>query len=247
MERTVTAGGSPMTRPLLRAVMVLGVIVTLVSGTGLFAVFSDRATTGTNDVSSGELAHAADLQVANAQVINNSVACDTFGEDLATGIFSVSDLQPSAGEEYPAHLCLRNVGSETLQLTVSAIDLADADIACTGDEAASGDITCGEVGGVPQLGELSTLINVNILDLDCGSATYVTESGWSSLAGLSQSPAPFVAASAAGTGVPLAPGATGCISLRLRYPDSASSVDIQVAQSDQVQWRFAFDGTVPSA
>ena len=28
MERTIGAGGSPMTRPLLRAVMVLGVIVT---------------------------------------------------------------------------------------------------------------------------------------------------------------------------------------------------------------------------
>ena len=64
MERT--AGGSPMTRPLLRALMVLRVVVTLVSRTGLFAVFSDRATTGQNDVGSGVLSHAANLQIATA-------------------------------------------------------------------------------------------------------------------------------------------------------------------------------------
>jgi hypothetical protein len=238
-----------MNRHLLKATMALGVILTLVGATGIFAVFSDRATTGNNDVSSGELAHAADLAIATAQIVDigndgiMDVACEgVWHEDLVTGIFSAGDLQPSVGDEYAAHLCLYNAGSAALELTMSAIDLTDADIACTGDEAASGDATCGEVAGVPQLGELSPLIKVDVLGLECNGATGgAAESGWSSLAALSQNPTPIFATPVAGA--LLRPGEIGCISLRLRYPNSASAAEVQLAQSDRVTWRFAFDGT----
>jgi predicted ribosomally synthesized peptide with SipW-like signal peptide len=47
------------------AIMAIGVVVTLLGGTGIFAVFTDRAETGKGSVTSGELPHAADLQIAN--------------------------------------------------------------------------------------------------------------------------------------------------------------------------------------
>jgi hypothetical protein len=223
--------------------MVLGLIVTLVGGTGLFAVFTDRATTGVNDVSSGELARAAELQIATAEfdLALNSIVCGQFQDDLATGFFSLNDLQPSL-DEYAATLCLRNVGSASVELVMSAIDLTDADISCTGDEAAYGDTTCGQVGGVAQLGELSPLIRIWVLSVDCSTNGYISDTS-ASLSSLAQQP---LAVQAAGA-LEMAPGTTACYSLRLRYPDTASPTDVQLAQSDQATWRFAFDGTVPSA
>lgn len=230
-----------MSRQLLRAVMVLGLIVTLVGGTGLFAVFTDRATTGTNDVSSGELGQAADLQIATAEIVNNSIVCGQFQDDLATGFFSLSDLQPS-NDEYRETLCLRNVGSGSLELVMSAIDLTDADISCSGDEAAYGDTTCGQQAGVAQLGELSPLIRIWVMSVDCNTNGYINDTG-ASLSSLAQQPL----AVQAGGALEMAPGTTACYSLLLRYGDTASATDVQLAQSDQATWRFAFDGTVPSA
>jgi hypothetical protein len=232
-----------MNRQLLRAVMVLGLIVTLVGGTGIFALFTDRATTGINDVSSGELGHAADLQITTGQIEDSNqdglpdVTCGTFQDDLATSLYSLTDLQPG-NDEYAGTICLRNAGSSNVELTMSAIDLADLDIECTGDEAAYGDLSCGD----QQVGELSPLIRVAIIFLDCDAATYIDEAS-SSLSGLAQQPT----AIQAGSLLQMPPGDTACYSLRLRYPDTASATDIQLAQSDKVQWRFAFDGTVPSA
>lgn len=249
MERTIGAGGSPMTRPLLRAVMVLGVIVTLVSGTGLFAVFSDRATTGSNDVSSGPLGHAADLKLAAAEIGDanldgiNDVVCGTFEDDLATGFYSLTDLQP-ANDEYAQALCLRNDGSAGVTLTISAIDMTDSDTGCTGDEAAYGDTTCGELGGASQQGELSPLITVGVIVLNCTTNGYLGEST-GNLASLAATPI-AIEVGLAGE-VQLMPGATACYSLRLRYPASTPATDVQLAQSDTVTWRFAFDATVPSA
>jgi hypothetical protein len=247
MEQTIRAGGSPTTRPMLRALMVLGVIVTLVSGTGLFAVFSDRATTGQNDVSSGELPNAADLQIATASIGDANVdglpdvVCDTFTEDLVTGLFSLSDLQPgySSSDAEAATMCLRNVGSSILNLSASAIDLTDADISCTGDEAASGDLTCGpDATMISQAGELSPLITVNFAGVDCADATVLFDHV-GNLADLAITP---MAIDAHPNVIELAPGDTACYSVRLGYPIPASGTDVQLAQSDQVQWRFAFDG-----
>src|SRR3954471_5430377 len=60
------SGRYNMRRPALVTIIVLGSVVTLVGATGIYAEFTDRATTGTNTATSGERPRAADL--AQAQV-----------------------------------------------------------------------------------------------------------------------------------------------------------------------------------
>jgi predicted ribosomally synthesized peptide with SipW-like signal peptide len=232
-----------MTRHSLRIVIVLGVLVTLLGGTGIFAVFSDRATTGSNDVTSGELGHAADLQIATAAVEGGTVLCGTYSDDLATGFFSLTDLQPSVGDAYRGHFCLKNVGSSAVNLMASTIDLSDVDSACTGDESAFGDTTCGG----DQAGELSDNLVAAIAELDCDTAAYAGQTGAASLSALASPvglPVGGIVGRQAGD---LNPGQTACYFVELRYPNSTAEVDIQLAQSDTVTWRFAFDGAVPSS
>jgi predicted ribosomally synthesized peptide with SipW-like signal peptide len=232
-----------MERASLRAVIVLGVLVTLLGGTGIFAVFSDRATTGSNDVTSGQLGHAADLQIATATSQNGTIVCDTYSDDLAatTGFFSLTDLQPSAGDSYRGYFCLKNVGSSAVNLTASTINLSDLDSACTGDEAAFGDTSCG-VGA----GELSTVLMAAIAELDCVTGAYAGQTGSASLLAL-ESPVGLPVGGIVGRQAgDLNSGQTACYFVELRYPDSTSAADVQLAQSDSVTWRFAFDATVPS-
>lgn len=227
-------------RPLLRAIMVLGTILTLVGGTGIFAVFSDRATTGVNDVSSGQLTPAADIQLAGAS-IDTQLTCGQFAENLVTGFFTIADLQPTLGESHRQYFCLRNVGSSALTLTASAIDIVDTDVACTGDEDAFGDATCGS----DQAGELSSVVRAVAVNVDCSTAAFLGQTDSVDLSAFSAAPLPIDGIASAGS--TLAPGATACYWIEIRYPDSQAEADIQIAQSDRVQWRFAFDGSVPSA
>lgn len=231
-----------MARNPLRVVIVLGALITLLGGTGIFAVFTDRATTGSNDVTSGALGHAADLQIATASVQNGLFVCDSFSDDLATGFYSLTDLQPSAGDSYRGYFCLKDVGSSAVNLTASTIDLTDVDTGCSGDEAAFGDTTCGG----DQAGELSTVLTAAIAELDCDTAVYAGQTTTASLAALASPvglPVGGIVGRQAGD---LNPGQTACYFVELRYPDSTPQADIQLAQSDTVTWRFAFDGTVPS-
>ena len=94
----------------LLSIMVLGAVITMVGGTGIFAVFSDRALVGNNDVDSGALASAADIQVAVASVDGDFVfECGTYQEDLTLPLWSMSDVQP--GDSESQYLCVKNVGS----------------------------------------------------------------------------------------------------------------------------------------
>jgi predicted ribosomally synthesized peptide with SipW-like signal peptide len=146
----ITLEGTDMGRHSLRIIMVLGALVTLVGGTGIFAVFSDRATGGENTVTSGTRPKSADLRIEPAVLdaaggfnCDGDVDGSLFeNDDTTTAQFTVTDAQPgnSLGDAY---VCLKNVGSAVLALSVSAIDVVDVDTDCTGDEAISGDTTCG--------------------------------------------------------------------------------------------------------
>lgn len=215
-----------MKRSLL-SVMALGAVVTLMGAAGVFAVFTDRATTGTNTISSGERAGAADLKIATAtQAPGSAVTCQTFNDNLTTGLFSLSGIQPGDPSTSKT-ICLKNAGSSALSISTSAIDLVDTETGCTGDEQLSGDTTCGSGAG-----ELSTVIRVEIAAGEC--ATGYGSVGTHTLAYLSGSP--VLTAN-------LASGAETCVFFLVDYPTSTSATDVQKAQSDSVSWRFAFDGT----
>ena len=73
-----------MGRHTLRITIVLGMLVTLLGGTGIFATFTDRATTGTSTITSGERPKAADLQIAaaNPDTSTGVFNCGTYADDL---------------------------------------------------------------------------------------------------------------------------------------------------------------------
>lgn len=221
-----------MRRRLLTTTMALGLVITGMGFTGIYAVFTDRATTGTNSAESGPQARIADLTVATT--VTQDCTDGTFTDDLVSGIIAASELQPRGGSTFTV-MCLRNAGTATLNLTLSAIDVVETETACTGDEESAGDLTCGTAGIGD--GELGAALIVVASRLDCVTqATDVAISpAFSAMAAIPE---------AFGT---LAPGATACVWLRVQMAAEGevgtTLADIQQAQTDKVEWRFAFDGT----
>src|SRR5688572_6779088 len=204
------------------AIMALGTVVTLLGGTGIFAVFSDRATTGTNSVTSDALPHAADVQIA----LREAGACGPFEEDLTSGLFDASGAQEGYSSSVP--LCVKSAGSADITLAMTVIDLADSETGCTGDEAAAGDTTCGT-----GLGELSSALAVGTFRIDCATGQGpVPERDWLNNASTTN----FSLGS-------LGPGEIACVIVDVVYGLNVPENTQQVAQSDRAQWRFAFDGT----
>ncbi|HET7181586.1 MAG TPA: hypothetical protein VFI15_05080 [Candidatus Limnocylindrales bacterium] len=231
-----------MGRHALRITILLGILITLVGGTGIFAVFSDRATTGTNDVTTVELGKAADLQIAAAQpqdpMNSGPFMCDPYTEDLDTPFITFTTNIGGGNERF---LCLFNAGSSAVDLSLTAIDITDLDVDCTGDEAAFGDTTCGLDGAMqPQAGELGPNLAIETDLYDCTTGAGLLTPGVpdfeSTLSDLAATPQALQS---------LQPNSTVCVRLRV-YWRAATSDDYQVSQSDEATWRFAFDGTVPS-
>lgn len=236
-----------MGRQTLRITIVLGMLVTLLGGTGIFASFTDQATAGQNSVTTGERPRAADLQIAPfdpagwpAGTTMCLPATSAFADDTTTAQFNTGSLQPGENMQ-DAFLCLWNHGSAPLDITASAIDLVDADVDCTGDEAAAGDTTCGvdQTTGLPQAGELSPLLQVDIDRVNCGDGTVIADSAGGSLDQYQLAP---IVLQAGPTPGPLAPDEIACLRVRASYPTPTES-QAQLAQTDQATWRFAFDAT----
>jgi hypothetical protein len=159
-------------RAALASIAAFGAVLTLAGTTGVFAVFTDRATTGTNSWASKGLPRAADLQLATGSVdvgVTWTVSCGTYADDLTSGFITMTNAAANDGfgGEF---VCLKNAGSQTVDVTTSAIDIADVDTACTGDEAAV-DATCGPgVNDTPRAGELSPLVQASMIVADCANA-----------------------------------------------------------------------------
>jgi hypothetical protein len=230
-----------MGKQTLRITIVLGMLVTLLGGTGIFASFSDRATAGSSDVTSGSLGKAADLQLAAAQpqdpMNSGPFQCDTYADELVTPLFNFT-ATPGNGDE--RFFCLQNAGSNAVDVTITAIDITDTDVDCTGDEAAFGDTTCGQpTGQGPQQGELSSNLTIETDLYNCMTGAGILTPGVpdfsSFLIDLNTIPTALTS---------LAPGASVCIRERVFW--HATGTAAQISQSDETTWRFAFDGTVPS-
>lgn len=221
-----------MNRRLLVSLMALGAVVTLIGGAGIFAVFTDRATTGTNSVTSGERASAADLQIST---MVGGTCVEPFVDDLATGLFSISDVQPSAGSLGNASICLMNTGTANLTISVAAIDLVNVETDCTGDEEAAGDASCGIALPSTGMGELPPVIVADFSPLSCATGAPTGGAGITNTLAFLTGGATLVLVEA--------PGEAHCFRIDIRYPTTTPDTSIQIAQTDQVTWRFAFDGT----
>ena len=219
-----------MRRSLLLTASVLGLLICLIGGTGLFAALTDSAHTGTNSVNSAALPPSADLKLATAPITAGSVHdCGTYADDLASGLFGPQDITSGIGYGPMADLCIKNQGSAPVSLSMAVDQLTDTDVACTGDEAANGDASCGNDGA----GELSSVVTINFTEVDCATGSFVDGFG------------PYVLASLAGSPVALgqlAPGQVRCFGPGVIYPSTADPTAIQRAQSDTTTWRFVFTG-----
>jgi hypothetical protein len=212
--------------------MALGLVITAMSFTGIFAVFTDRATTGTNHVDSGTQARVVDIQLATSA--NGDCTDAVFSEDLATGIIDVSDIQPGDGPQVQ-YLCLRNVGTAHVTYSVSAIDLTDTETGCTGDEAEVGDPTCGTAGAGD--GELGDVLIANVVPIDCDTQDIAGIVIAQTLSTLDETPVELTGGSA---------GEVVCLRVAATMPQAGGDVTsdaLQLAQSDQVEWRYAFDAS----
>ena len=220
-------------RRLLATTMALGLVITAMNFTGIFAVFTDRATTGTNTAQSGQQPRTADLQIGTTESTNCTGA--VYSDDLETGIWDLSDLVP--GPDYDTTMiCLKNVGTAELALTVTAIDVVETETDCTGDEAAAGDTSCGNIGTTGE-GELGFVLITSLVQTDCVTGINISDPFTGSIEDLAGG------TNSVGT---VAPGAVACIyttwSMSEAGPFATSEV-LQQAQTDKVQWRYAFDGT----
>jgi hypothetical protein len=202
----------------------LGAVVCLLGGTVLFSALQDTARTGTNSVESAALGSSADIQLAAATNNAGVITCGTFSEDLASGLFSATGVSPGfSSQEY---FCVKNAGTQEVMLSALADELTDVDFACTGDEAANGDASCGQ----DQLGELSSVLTVGFIKASCQS---FAGSGTGSASLKSMETTPLLIETLAG-------GATGCFAAGISYLSTTDNVAKQKAQSDRVTWRFRF-------
>src|SRR5258706_2384357 len=213
-----------MRRPVLLTLAAVGGIIVLLGGTGLFAALSDTARSETNYIDSGALSASSDLQVATAQYVGLGLSCGTFNEDLTSALITISG-PPAADTGQSYTYCLRNVGSQSVNLTVLAENLNDIEMGCTGDESAY-DSSCGS-----GLGELGDFVQVFHQHADCASSL-VDASSMYLLRDTSITPASL--------GI-LGPGATQCFIASI-FQSSATGAQRQAAQSDRMSWRFAWTG-----
>lgn len=230
-----------MTRRLLVMVMSLGLIVTAVGFTGIYAVLADRAKTGDFIVNSGERPTAVDLKIATTGVLGECDAED-FVEDVEGVQFSTAFVQPT-GWTTGVPVCIWNAGSAGLEVHALATDVTDVDSDCTNDEADYDDGTCGG----DQQGELAPVIDVGMWVLTgcdpasmslSGSASVATLAAYEPQAGTFEGWDPGL----------LAPDEIRCMRISLSYPtigDGTTETEAQLAQSDTLTWRIAFDGTLP--
>jgi len=207
-------------------VAAVGVLVCVIGGTVVYSALQDTARTGTNSAESAALAASADIQLASAgKGPGGVIQCDAFSEDLSSPVLTVADYKP--GDQNTRFFCVKNIGSQQVSLSVLADELTDIDFACTGDEAANGDATCGG----DQIGELSAALMDQVRTVDCATGAPILTGSQHKLAAHATTP------DALGT---VAVNATACIDLFFFYPNGLADEAVQTAQSDRVTWRFKF-------
>ena len=214
-----------MRRPLLLTLTALGSLVCLIGSTGLFAALTDTALTGTNSATSAGLAPSADIQLATATPYGYPVPCGTFSDNLASGLVTATGLEPGESSSSAILFCIRNTGSQPVSISAMAVEVSDTELACTGDEIDFDSTSCGSGDG-----ELSTVLQVPIVNLDCETGAQSAGTAmW--LDGLAVAIGPDIAA-----------GATACYHTYIVYSSTASASAVQAAQSDSATWRYQFTG-----
>ena len=230
-----------MRRSVLMTLALLGAVVSLVGGVGLFAALTDTGKTGTITAESDAMAGSADVKLTTADVGDadedglTEVDCDNgaYSDDLATSPMTAS-VEPGFVSD-KMYFCIKNVGSQPVSLTFDAFEMVDTELDCTGDESIV-DTGCGVVSGTPLVGELSGVLSVTV-DWYPMCDPNVSQPSSSVLSSLTSTPLALHGLSSG--------GAADCYSLTLVYGHGAPNTPamIQAAQSDRVTWRLRFNAS----
>jgi hypothetical protein len=232
--------GARRRRPLLASATVLGLVLGLLGFAGVFTSGTDRALTGTNDLTTPgqDQAPAVDLRLATVslelidQFTVHANCNDDWSDDLETGIMTSESTplfdfgQPGTLSTF-ALVCVANVGTASARvgMTVPSDSIVDSETGCEPDEE-EGD--CGEVGELS--GDL--VVSAPFYGADghpaCITQTLHFDRRWT----LAQ-----LGAGTAITLVDLGPGGRQVVCIGADWSTVARS------QSDKVEWVFAFDGT----
>jgi hypothetical protein len=214
-----------MRRPVLLTLTVVGGAIALLGGTGIFAALSDTARSGTNSIETEALASSADLQIAVANQGTVPWICGQFSDDLTSPAFTLS----GTTDGQPFVYCLRNIGTQTVNVSAQVEEFVDLEVGCTGDEGAY-DTTCGSSGQ----GELGDVARAQYQSMSC-DLTEVTPFGPPLLL-RDQLVTPL----SLGT---LGPGEARCYWVNA-WVGYQNEVQHQQIQTDRLTWRFAWTGQV---
>ncbi len=151
-----------MRRPVLLTLAAVGGIIVMLGGTGIFAALTDTARSGTNSIDTDALPPSSDLRAATAELVGSTISCGSFSDNLASALITVSG-PPGSNSPNSYFFCLRNVGSQTINVTSQADEFTDVEIECTGDESVF-DLTCGS--GPGDLGDIVTVLHAQY---DCAT------------------------------------------------------------------------------
>lgn len=198
----------------------------------MFAALSDTATSGENSVETGAEVSAVDILIAPlTQDASGTWTCGEFSDDLTSGLFALEaeDFDPAPS----ASFCIKSNGTNMVIARTSVFDIADVDVACTGDEMAF-DPTCGPGTGPEdpeQPGELGKYLLLTYYTDVCHADPAVA-AGTFTLQELAA--VPFILGA-------IKPQSYRCFTVELSL---APGVDWQAVQSDRVTWRFRWDATL---
>jgi hypothetical protein len=210
--------------------LVLGTVVSLLMGAGLFALTGDSVTSGGNSAESGTWKPPAhDLQMATNDDFGFSCANADYTKSLPT-TFSAAPVDlaqpPGAGPYISKIMCIKNAGTAPARLTASVTSFVQTETGCSSGEVDAGDATCGS--GV---GEVGTVLDEGFSQFsEVGSDPDCTASGY------------FVSRFEAGyldnVLHPSLPAGATCRFVYNLSPTFLSVTEAQrlQAQSDSVQW-----------
>lgn len=226
-----------MRRAVLLTMSTLGLIVCLVGSTGLFAALTDTADLGPNNVDAAGLPGSAELKLAYRvpdPQNPGATVCGQYEDDLTTQAF-IDASGFVADSSATNNVCIKNVGSQSVDVSATAVNLVDVETDCTGDEQDLGDASCGN----DAQGELSNVIQVRFYPIVCATGEGIGGSDASGLDDLVGTPLLITPSG-------LAPDTEICFDISVEEPSGYPVLDRQLAQSDSVSWMFRFVGSAGS-
>ena len=215
--------------------LALGILITVLIGSGLFALASDTIISEGNKVESSTFNTSHDLKVARV-AIGASCASASYGDGpIGAAIDSTSqgtiNLNIGSTIAQQDDFCLKNVGWKTGVLTVTFTSPSDTEVGtCATTESSNGDATC----PAGSAGELSPILDSRINFLSDPSTAISCGPG-----GVDGTFASFTGA-ARSLDTTMAGGDICRLYVSTSVRPASTPNDRAKAQTDRVQWDIAF-------